>query len=33
MALEKKDLGVLGIHHITAIARNPQKNFDFIQMF
>jgi glyoxalase family protein len=29
MALEKKDQGVLGIHHVTAIARNPQKNFEF----
>ena len=29
MTLEKKDQGVLGIHHVTAIARDPQKNFDF----
>jgi glyoxalase family protein len=29
MALEQKDQGVLGIHHVTAIARNPQKNFEF----
>ena len=29
MALENKDQGVLGIHHITAIARNPQENFEF----
>ncbi len=29
MALENKDQGVLGIHHVTAIARDPQKNFDF----
>ncbi len=25
----KKNQGVLGIHHVTAIARNPQKNYDF----
>ena len=24
-----KKLGVLGIHHITAVARNPQRNIDF----
>src|SRR6476469_4071220 len=29
MALENKDQGILGIHHVTAIASNPQKNFDF----
>ena len=29
MALENKDQSVLGIHHVTAIARNPQKNFEF----
>jgi glyoxalase family protein len=29
MALEKKNQGVLGIHHVTAIARNPQENFEF----
>ena len=29
MALENKDQGVLGIHHVTAIARNPQENFEF----
>jgi glyoxalase family protein len=26
---QKKSEGVLGIHHITAIARNPQRNIDF----
>jgi glyoxalase family protein len=26
---QKSDQGVLGIHHITAIARNPQRNIDF----
>ena len=26
---QKLEQGVLGIHHITAIARNPQRNFDF----
>lgn len=26
---EKSEEGVLGIHHITAIARNPQRNIDF----
>src|SRR3982750_1626482 len=25
----KSQQGVLGIHHITAIARNPQRNIDF----
>jgi glyoxalase family protein len=29
MVLEKKDQGILGIHHVTAIARNPQENFEF----
>jgi len=29
MALEKKDQGVLGIHHVTAIAHNPQENVEF----
>src|SRR6187551_3390401 len=29
MTLEKKGRGILGIHHVTAIARDPQKNFDF----
>jgi glyoxalase family protein len=29
MNSEKKGQGVLGIHHVTAIARDPQKNFDF----
>ena len=29
MTLEKNDQGVLGIHHITVIAGNPQKNIDF----
>jgi glyoxalase family protein len=29
MALENKDQGILGIHHVTAIASNPQKNFEF----
>ena len=29
MALENKDQGVLGLHHVTAIARNPQENFEF----
>ena len=29
MTGDKKGQGVLGIHHVTAIARNPQKNFDF----
>ena len=26
---QKSEGGVLGIHHITAIARNPQRNIDF----
>ncbi|MDQ3967486.1 MAG: VOC family protein, partial [Thermoproteota archaeon] len=26
---QKSEEGVLGIHHITAIARNPQRNIDF----
>jgi glyoxalase family protein len=26
---QKSEQGVLGIHHITAIARNPQRNIDF----
>jgi glyoxalase family protein len=26
---QKSERGVLGIHHITAIARNPQRNIDF----
>ena len=26
---QKLEQGVLGIHHITAIARNPQRNVDF----
>jgi hypothetical protein len=26
---QKSDQGVLGIHHIPAIARNPQRNIDF----
>jgi len=29
MNSEKKGQGILGIHHVTAIARDPQKNFDF----
>ncbi len=29
MALEKKDQDILGIHHVTATARNPQENFEF----
>ena len=29
MGSEKFDQGVLGIHHVTAIARDPQKNIDF----
>ena len=29
MVLENKDQSVLGIHHVTAIARNPQENFEF----
>ena len=28
MILEKNQ-GILGIHHVTAITRNPQKNIDF----
>ncbi len=29
MALDNKDQCILGIHHVTAISRDPQKNFDF----
>jgi glyoxalase family protein len=29
VATNQKSEGVLGIHHITAIARNPQRNIDF----
>ena len=29
MGSENFDQGVLGIHHVTAIARDPQKNIDF----
>jgi glyoxalase family protein len=29
MSQEKKDQSVIGIHHVTAIARDPQKNIDF----
>jgi glyoxalase family protein len=29
MDSEKFDQGILGIRHVTAIARDPQKNIDF----